>query len=1468
MPSNQNLDLNTTIRSKFVSLTLINWNGFFARTFDLDNLVTTLSGGNGAGKSTTMAGFVTALIPDLSLLNFRNTTEAGSTSGSKDKGLFGKLRAGTCYTILETLNSRGERILTGVRLNQIASREKKVDLKTFSIENLSSDIAIIKLFTEEIQSKFKVLNLAELKAKCIALELNFKNYSAITDYHSFMFDLGLIPKKLRSNSDRIKFYKLIEASLYGGISSVITKSLKDYLLPENTGVRQAFFDMESALHENRMTLSAIKATEADRDMFKALITDTNNYVTADFMRHFNERKYHITQALEQRAEYSKIVKDLTAKQQDLAKFNQELKDIQGKEKQLDKEISLRQRQLGLVRQATEKQTKIKQYQEELNDFNKMLIEQEKATTTLTKQKQRLQNDEITKSTKIENLQNELSDFQTALNAEQTKATQYQQAQNALVNTKEICELKELEIANLDAIREQFQTKLNQATEKVYKVKEELNLLEHSHNEFNKTFDLVKKFDPEITKDKAFDKGQELVKEFTEKAQLANNQKNLQQNLNEITVKITKQKQAKQLFTELQKYENIDFADLENCQKILGQKLENCEETKVATALKINECTLAKKQLNHEIINLQDQIDIWHRAKNELDNLQNQFETKFNSSQQVLLFLQATLENEQQFTQKRQNLDRQIQKLEKEKQSLSIVDPDATLVKIATTLGGILLSELYEDVSLEDAGYLSALYGDFKNAIVVPNLEKVKPLLENLKNCPEDLYLIEADLQKFDVKVFTAEKLHNGLLVQVSQTGWRYSKFPEQPILGRLACEKRIAQINSEKLELSSQQAEIAFKEQKFKRLRHNLNNFVAEHLNVVFGEDLEQKLKNLQSKLREVEQNLTQLTEQEKQNQQVIAILKEQINKIAQLLPITELLQLDDLEEIKNKLETELNQVSKAVNFANKYQDLVAKLQPKLAILQNPPAEKSELNQAFNHAEQEYKKLQKQIFALDDLHSRKEHFNFTETQQISYNDLLQKLRNELNQAQQNRTKIRENLSKLEPQVVEATRILTNLQNAIAVKQQLLQEVEKELTNLGNLPNQSREELQSHLNSLKEQATQGRARQTFLDKQVGFLESEVTNLLQIIRKLKRDVKNACNLVVQNKANWSELIDLAKANNVDKYLKNKTFETLSVAQLRSISDKALGALRQLVADNEYLRDHLRFSENSKPVNKVKFFIAVYQHLQDRIRQDILQTSDPIVAIEQMEIEIARLKLELTNREQKLAISSEAVAKILEKTISREQNRILQLNQGLANISFGQMQGVRLISNIKATHLSLLKALNDKDAGHQDLFNSQKFSFSEALAQVHKRVNPQLEFGNKNYQTIGEELLDYRNYIDLEVETYKGTDGWMKAESSALSTGEAIGTGMSILLMVVQSWEEESRRFRSKDITPCRLLFLDEAARLDAHSINTLFELCNRLDMQLVIAAPENISPEKGTTYKLVRKIVNNQAVVHIVGLKGFQ
>ncbi len=94
-------------------------------------------------------------------------------------------------------------------------------------------------------------------------------------------------------------------------------------------------------------------------------------------------------------------------------------------------------------------------------------------------------------------------------------------------------------------------------------------------------------------------------------------------------------------------------------------------------------------------------------------------------------------------------------------------------------------------------------------------------------------------------------------------------------------------------------------------------------------------------------------------------------------------------------------------------------------------------------------------------------------------------------------------------------------------------------------------------------------------------------------------------------------MVKDNGVERRLHRRELAYLSADDLRSMSDKALGALRLAVADNEHLRDVLRMSEDPKrPERKIQFFVAVYQHLRDlreRIRQDIIRTDDPVEAID---------------------------------------------------------------------------------------------------------------------------------------------------------------------------------------------------------------------------------------------------------------
>ncbi|XNM47231.1 hypothetical protein ACLK15_05260 [Escherichia coli] len=172
------------------------------------------------------------------------------------------------------------------------------------------------LVTETLNERqARVLPLNELKDKLEAMEgVQFKQFNSITDYHSLMFDLGIIARRLRSASDRSKFYRLIKLCCMAGSPVPLPVLCADYLLPENSGVRKAFQDMEAALRENRMTLEAIRVTQSDRDLFKHLISEATNYVAADYMRHANERRVHLDKALEFRRELHTSRQQLAAEQ--------------------------------------------------------------------------------------------------------------------------------------------------------------------------------------------------------------------------------------------------------------------------------------------------------------------------------------------------------------------------------------------------------------------------------------------------------------------------------------------------------------------------------------------------------------------------------------------------------------------------------------------------------------------------------------------------------------------------------------------------------------------------------------------------------------------------------------------------------------------------------------------------------------------------------------------------------------------------------------------------------------------------------------------------------------------------------------------------------------------------------------------------------------------------------------------------
>ncbi|MCL9782383.1 chromosome partition protein MukB [Vibrio sp. S4M6] len=1464
-------------RGKYQSLTMINWNGFFARTFDIDNLVTTLSGGNGAGKSTTMAAFITALIPDQSLLHFRNTTEAGSSQASRDKGLFGKLQPGACYAALDVVNSKKQRVIFAVKLQQVAGRDKKVDIKPFVIQGLPSHIKPTDVLIENVSDNHaRVRQINEVKETVAGIDgVQFKVFNSIVDYHSQMFDLGVVPKKLRNSSDRSKFYRLIEASLYGGISSAITRSLRDYLLPQNGGVKKAFQDMESALRENRMTLAAIQTTQADRDLFKHLITESTNYVAADYMRHANERRKKLEQALALRTELQKSNTTLLEQNNLLNKIKQDLEILAEQESSLEQDLQASSDHLQLVQTAIRQQEKIERYQEDLEELGERLEEQVMIVEEAQERLLMAEEQSTHAEEEVDSLKTQLADYQQALDVQQTRALQYQQAIQALEKAKALLD-DNVSAETASTLLAELKKQEGDQTNHLLALKHKLDISSATAKQFDQAYQLVRKVDGSIARGEAAEFAKSAIQKAREAHLLVQNEQQWRSQARDMERALAQKMKAEQWVQEFQAKCNVLIADelaLEQEHVRHSEVIEELELTLEGLREKRSEQKRLDNDCDNEIKQLETAAPAWILANEALDKLQEQTSADLYDSQAVISQMQAVLEQEKALTIEKEKLA--IKRAELEKDIEQLASPggssDPRLKSLSDTLGGVLLSEIYDDITLEDAPYFSAIYGPARHAIVVSDLDGIQEKLAGLDDCPDDVYIIEGDVDAFDDSTMMVDELDGAVCVQLNERQVRYSRFPKIPLFGRAAREQRLEQLREVREEVVEQHAKAAFDSQKLSRLYQSFNEFVAKHLQVVFQADPEQALKAVRDKKNKFARAISDLDGQEQQHRSQLNESKHALAIIAKLTPHLALLSDDSLqhrhEEVGEKLKTLLEQKA----FITQHGKSLQELETIVNALEADPEQFEALEQNYQSADASLKQLKSQIFALADLAERRQHFSYSDSVEMlnQSGDLSDNLKRKLVDAERSKTRSRDELKQARSQVSQYNQLHASLKSAYQAKQETVQEFRSEMNELGVVADEGALiQAQRRRNELQEQLQHSRTRKSEFERTTTSTELEMKGLLKRVKSAKKEYIELRTFVVAAKAGWCSVLKLARQNDVESKLNRRELIYMSAEELRSMSDKSLGALRLAVADDENLRDALRLSEdNARPERKVLFYIAVYQHLRERIRHDIIQTADPVEAIEEMEVELARLTEELTQRENRLAISSESVATIITKTIQREQNRIRLLNQGLSNIAFGQVKGVRLNVRTRESHSVLLRGLSEHQSQHKDLFESSRFTFSEAMAKLFQRVNPHIDLGQRSPQIFGEELLDYRNYLELSVEVNRGSDGWLQAESGALSTGEAIGTGQSILLMVVQSWEEEARRLRSKEIIPCRLLFLDEAARLDAKSISTLFELCDRLDMQLLIAAPENISPEKGTTYKLVRKIFKDHEHVHVVGLRGF-
>ena len=212
--------------------------------------------------------------------------------------------------------------------------------------------------------------------------------------------------------------------------------------------------------------------------------------------------------------------------------------------------------------------------------------------------------------------------------------------------------------------------------------------------------------------------------------------------------------------------------------------------------------------------------------------------------------------------------------------------------------------------------------------------------------------------------------------------------------------------------------------------------------------------------------------------------------------------------------------------------------------------------------------------------TRRHHFAYSDSVDMlsQSSELSEQLKAKLVQAESTRNRSREALKQSQAQIGQYNQVLASLKSSHQAKLETVQEFKQELQEFGvHADEGALERAQRRRDELYERLHTSRARKSEYERTITSTELEMKSLAKRLKKVEKDYKDLRTFVVNAKAGWCSVLRLARENDVERRLHKRELAYLSADELRSMSDKSLGALRLAVSNNEDLRDALRLSED---------------------------------------------------------------------------------------------------------------------------------------------------------------------------------------------------------------------------------------------------------------------------------------------------
>ncbi|MRW91851.1 hypothetical protein GJ699_17795 [Duganella sp. FT80W] len=1454
-------------------LVIANWKGIVFHCFDLDRHVTGLEGQNGSGKTTVMAAFVTAILPNLRLLEFKNINGAVSATRG-DGGLWGRLgEQGISYAVIEWITPRGKSIWAGVAL--LRGAMPAIDVKSFIIEDVPTEASPYEILLVRDGERSVIPQLNALRD-----QINFRGgkltiCKTLAEYMKSLFDLGITPLPMTTHEEQERFYRVLSTSMQGSaLASLIQTGLRDYLLLEDATLERRTVLMRDALEQCRITRGQLdeaeKAHAEISGLFDAAWKMTSFALFGALGRYEQElgnwrqqaclakqvRRRHACDT-EKAAGLQELVDSLSLQ---LSTTEQQAQaasiDLQSKEQAHKLRTQLQtadEERAELTQSAAAARLQCEQY--ELAERQAMLVQQRAE-------------DEHTR------LAEELGNTQQAYEGLIRRVTELRIAREHWAAAQAVMVPLRVDQHTAAAIKNVVDVQYEVATLRQTDAQARFDAFDQQRERFENLYAKISKLARAQSKTPPSMQGAHayaMALEVRRREQLvaADAIDRLEHDLAYARNTAGEQRAVRQ---QAEKLGIHSGAELSDAQAMVHAELAKNQTEQNALGIELATRQERLLEVKGKLPTLQEALRCYQLASNfraELAALDTAW-SPLTSAAEVQRM--ADLKRQEQFVVQEHRgvaekdlylLRHRIGQLES---STGTLDP--RIATVAAHVEGSLLAQRFDDLAAGEAATTEARLGLFADAIVVDQPAHAARLAAELGDRPDTLLFMSEQLarQSLDaISLDDSELVTQGKLPQLLA---RLTRRPERPVLGRRARQLEMTRLKND---VTMLEAALAGLHEQARTLQRSLG-LASDWLalgSAAWEPNPEPAYHALQVEVRTLTQTIATLQARADSLREQAVRADHRRGRLVELESRRSLLDPPLFAQTVLQLERELKAGQEARAWLRQHGDAVTQILAELPILAAVPVagqlqaleqQMARLTSSRAHLARQRDALQRLLSVIDHLDRDDDERQYHE--QGSVIDALKK----------KLTPAKTLLDISRGQLKEARELTRSAATSNALQQGNLQAKEAQCLSLqqelaATGATGSTDEVclsRRHLERLRALLAQLTPAREAANKQhieavtlLGSLtdvmaaqDKAATQQLSVLRgerQAKRELQRVVDELglhgkIDTTANRQK--HLPPGSPINAFHASQEQQGILLERLRSYPD----VLEKVKRIEGFAED----AGKRRAIQTLHAWQRVRLHIEQRIPRTIATADDPQLALAQMTEKLGELRRTLLVQEQDMRNRSSGLADGISVRLRSARALVNRLSHELEQVRFGSIQGLTIKSSQPEDMETMLNCLRQHN--QLSLFDSG-LPLEETLAQMYHR-----ETGG----TIkGTKLLDYRNYLRLHLEVQRLNGKWEATDG--LSTGEAIGVGAAVLIMILRTWNDEANRLSGAAGYAMQQILLDEANRLDQSALDTLTEFCQRMDVQALVAAPGLDKPRRSTVFQLQRSLRGREEYVTIRGTR---